>query len=114
MLTEAILTEIESGQGEPLTRAARRIPSTRKGRPVTLSCLLRWVNTGVLIADGSRVQLEAARLAGRWITTPGAIRRFVTAQTPQPDAAAPQTPRSPSLRQRASEQAGKQLEKIGI
>jgi hypothetical protein len=76
MLTEHLLEEIEAGQGETLTRAAQRIPSTRQGKPVTLSCLLRWVQTGVIGPNGQRIKLEAARLAGKWVTTPAAIRRF--------------------------------------
>ena len=42
MLSEGLLEEIEAGLGETLTRAARRVPRSRRNRPVTLSCLLRW------------------------------------------------------------------------
>jgi hypothetical protein len=115
MLTEQLLQEIESGQGETLTRAARRLPRSRLDRPVTLGCLFRWITTGVIGPDGQRIHLEAARLAGRWITTPGAIRRFIQSQTQQIDATKPVTnPRSPTDRQRASERAGRALNKIGI
>jgi hypothetical protein len=114
MLTNQLLKEIEAGLGEPLTRAARRVPRTRQDRPVTLSCLLRWITLGVIGPNGERIKLEAARLAGRWLTTPGAIRRFVAAQTPSLDS----TPMpSPTLRgkgQRAAEQAGQQLNRLGI
>jgi hypothetical protein len=113
MLSELILAEIEAGEGESLARAARRFPSARQGKAVTLSCLLRWVTSGVFGPDGRRVKLEAARLAGRWITTPGAIRRFVAAQTPRLCGEAP-TPRTPARRQRASDQAAKELDRIGI
>lgn len=81
MLTDELLAEIENGCGETLRQAARRFPSSRRGRPVTLSCLLRWTLQGVRVPGGV-VKLEAARCAGRWITTPGACRRFVAAQTP--------------------------------
>jgi len=47
MHTEQLLEEIEAGQGETLTRIARRFPRTRQDKPVTLSCLVRWVLTGV-------------------------------------------------------------------
>ncbi len=114
MLTEQLLKEIEAGQGETLTRAARRVPRTRRDRPVTLSCLFRWITTGVIGPDGERVKLEAARLAGKWVTTPGAIRRFVEAQTPHVAAEATRAPRSPARRQRASERAGKELDELGI
>jgi hypothetical protein len=114
MLTDKLLEEIEAGQGETLTRAARRVPRTRQDRPVTLGCLLRWINSGVLGPDGQRIRLEAARLAGRWVTTPGAIRRFVAAQTPRLDAVVTDAPRSPGKRQRAAERAGRELDSIGI
>ena len=114
MLSDQFLSEIEAGEGEPLTRAARRIPSTRQGKPVTLSCLLRWVLAGVRSPNGKRVRLEAARLANRWITTPGALRRFVQAQTPRFDAEDTPVVRSPAQRRRASERAAKELERAGI
>jgi hypothetical protein len=112
--TDLLLSEIADGQGEPLAVAARRLPPSRRGRPVTLSCLLRWVTSGVRLPDGTRLRLEAARCAGRWLTTPGAIRRFVDAQTPRLNGAAPETPRAPSARRRAAERAERELAKIGI
>jgi hypothetical protein len=118
MLTDRLLEEIESGQGETLTRAARRVPRTRQDRPVTLGCLFRWITSGVLGPDGERVYLEAARLAGRWVTTPGAIRRFVAAQTPASAsnrATSPVPPtRSTSRRRREAERASQELERAGI
>ena len=116
MLTDQLLEEIEAGQGETLTRAARRVPRTRQDKPVTLSCLFRWVTTGVVGPDGRRIKLEAARIAGKWVTTPGAIRRFVTAQTPNltdTTLSAP-PPRSANQRRRASERAAAELERAGI
>jgi len=114
MLTDQLLSEIEAGEGEPLARAARRVPSTRQGRPVTLSCLLRWVLHGVRGPGGRRVRLEAARLAGRWITTPAALRRFVVAQTPPLDAEPAPTPRTPARRLSDSERASRELERRGL
>jgi hypothetical protein len=113
VLTEQLLEEIEAGQAETLTRAARRVPRTRQDRPVTLGCLLRWITTGVIASNGLRVHLEAARLAGKWVTTSGAIRRFVLAQTPRDSQGTP-APRTPAARQRASARAAKELEKVGI
>jgi hypothetical protein len=113
MLTDQLLEEIEAGQGETLTRAARRIPRSRQDRPVSLSCLLRWVLVGVKGPGGTRIKLEAARLAGKWVTTPGAIRRFVEAQTPDQDSTVPAS-RTPCRRRRASERAGRRLEEMGV
>jgi hypothetical protein len=76
--------------------------------------------TGVVGPSGQRVYLEAARLGGRWVTTPAAIRRFVAAQTPaHGDASKPTTdttptPRTPSKRRKASERAAEELERVGI
>jgi hypothetical protein len=114
MLTEQLLEEIEAGQGETVTRAARRVPRTRQDKPVTLGCLLRWILQGVQGPNGQRVRLEAARLAGKWITTPGAIRRFIEAQTPPLDGNPAPAPRSPANRRRAAERAGRELDSIGI
>jgi hypothetical protein len=114
MLSEQLLQEIEAGHGETLTVAARRVPRTRQDKPVSLSCLLRWVMDGVIGPDGGRVKLEAARLAGKWVTTPGAIRRFVTAQTPQLAAEGAAAQRSPARRRRACERAANELDRLGI
>jgi hypothetical protein len=114
MLNDLLLSEIEAGQGETLTRAARRIPRTRLDKPVTLGCLLRWVTRGVIGPNGVRVHLEAARLAGKWITTPAAIRRFVAAQTPLLDGETTPSPRTPTQRLLADERAARELDRIGI
>jgi hypothetical protein len=114
MLSQQLLEEIEAGQGEILTRAARRMPRTRQERPVSPSCLFRWLTTGVIGPNGQRVKLEGARLGGRWVTTAGAIRRFIAAQTPSLDTKGTETPRTAATQQRASERAAQLLKKLGI
>jgi hypothetical protein len=111
VVSETLLQEIEAGQGEYLAKAAGRFPSVRQGKRTTLSCVLRWVLTGVRTADGTRVKLEAARLAGKWITTPGAVRRFIATQTPHDSGTAPR--RTPSQARRAAERAGEELRRAG-
>jgi hypothetical protein len=115
MLTDQLLEEIQAGEGQTLTSAARLVPRTRQDRPVTLGCLFRWITAGVIGPDGNRVRLEAARLAGRWITSAGAIRRFVLAQTPH-DATTESTPRQRTRRQRRrdGELVAKELESLGV
>jgi hypothetical protein len=105
MLTDQLLSEIEAGQGETLKQAALRVPPVRQGRPVTLSCLLRWVTLGVPGPDGGRVKLEAGRLAGKWITTAAALRRFVAAQTPSLSLDCQPTPAPRAQAQRRKEKA---------
>jgi hypothetical protein len=111
--TAPILAEIAAGLGLPLSQASRRFPSARQDRPVSPSCVWRWIFKGVRLPDGRIVRLEAARLAGRWLTSGPAIERFLAAQTPTVDApTAP--PRSPAQRRKASERAAAELEKLGI
>jgi hypothetical protein len=116
MGNEQLLEEIADGHGENLVTAAKRFPSYRRGRPVTLSCLVRWILTGVKCPGGTLVRLEAARCAGRWLTTPQAICRFIAKQTPTIDGAP--TPlergRTPGRRQQAANRAARKLEEIGI
>ena len=97
-----------------LAAAARLLPPGRRGRPVTLSCLLRWVIDGVRVPGRTdRVRLEAIRMSSRWITSVEALERFAARQTPD-FSNPPPMPRSPNARQRASERAARELEKHGI
>src|SRR5438034_6125001 len=107
-MTRLIFEEIAKGQGMLLSQAARRFPPNRKGRPVTLSCILRWVLEGVRGPIGERINLEAARCAGKWLTTPGAIERFIARQTPNMQERPP-SPSTPAARKRAAERAAKEL-----
>ncbi len=97
-----------------LAQAARRFPPYRRGRPVNPSTIWRWCRQGVKVPGGSIVRLECCRISGRWLTSEEAISRFVSAQTPPSDVEATSTPRSAAARQRASERAARELEKIGI
>jgi hypothetical protein len=98
-----------------LTQTARLLPPGRGDRPVTLSCVLRWVLRGARSPSGELVRLEAVRLGGRWVTSREALQRFTEQLTPNLDAGrATPTPRTPGHRQRASERAGRQLERLGI
>src|SRR5262249_3804223 len=97
-----------------LTAAARMLPPGRRGRPVTLSCVLRWILDGVKLPSGEVVRLEASRLGGRWITSVEALERFAERQTPRLDEDHAPGPGSPTKRQRASERAAKELERVGI
>jgi hypothetical protein len=113
-LTPCIASEVATGGGLPLREAARRFPSSRRGRALTLSCVLRWISRGVPGPYGNRVRLEAVRLAGKWLTSEPAIARFLAAQTPSAEPCAQPTPRTPGRRQQASERAARELEALGI
>ncbi len=103
-------------QNEPpisLAAAARALPPGRNGRPVSLSCIFRWIVDGVLAPDGKRrVRLEASRVGGRWLTSIAALERFADRQTPTFEDSAPI--RSANKTRTASERAGAALEKLGI
>jgi hypothetical protein len=96
-----------------LIQAARMLPPGRRGRPVTLSCLFRWVLNGVKTPSG-RVHLEAVRMGGRWITSVEAMERFAARQTPNLETGKADTPFIATNRRRAVQRAGEQLDKIGI
>jgi len=97
-----------------LGAAARMFPPGRRGRPLTISCIFRWISDGVRTPGGERIRLEAARAGGRWITTAQAVQRFIERQTPDLEGDRPPSPRSPRRRQQASETAALALEKAGI
>jgi hypothetical protein len=103
------------------SQAARRFPPFREGRGVSPSTIWRWHRTGVRLADGRRVRLDAIRCGGRWLTSVEAVQRFIEAQTPddpEPPAgvAVPlsPTPRPPTRRERAADRAGRELSRLGI
>jgi hypothetical protein len=114
MASSFLLEELAQGHGKSLSQAAKLFPPFRQNRPVTLSCVFRWVTKGVRGPDGQRIRLEGARLAGRWVTTPQAIVRFLQAQTPNLDNVPERFPTPPSVRRRASERAEAELKKLGV
>ncbi len=111
-MSSAICASILDETTLSLPEAARRLPSYRRGRPVSVSCIMRWILHGVRTPIGA-VKLEAVRLGGRWITSTEALGRFAAAQTPLATSGV-QLPRSPSTRRRQSERAAEQLERLGI
>lgn len=107
-LATAILSETTLS----LPAAAKRLPPYRGDRPVSVSCLMRWILDGIRTAHGN-VRLEAVRLGGHWLTSAQALERFAAAQTPNL-ADRPQLPRTPASRRRASERAAERLNKRRI
>jgi hypothetical protein len=78
------------------------------------STVYRWILKGLPGPDGVRVRLEGLRLGGRWVSSWAALQRFSERTTPCLDGEPAQTPRSASKRQRSSEKAQRELEKLGI
>jgi hypothetical protein len=98
-----------------LSQAARLLPPGRRGRPVSLSCVLRWVLDGATGPSGERVRLEALRVGARWVTSREALQRFAERLTPQiGDEAPAPAPRSQTRRRRESERAAADLKSLGF
>ena len=96
-----------------LREAANILPRGRSGRPVHLSCILRWILVGAKGPDGQRVRLEGLRIGGRWITSREALQRFGEALTHHL-ADQIQPPHPTSRRLKASQKAAEELNRIGI
>jgi hypothetical protein len=109
-----VLTEIQAGGGLSLSAAGRLFPGHRGGESVDPSTVFRWVTKGTRTAGGSVVKLEAVRVGGRWLTSRGAVARFVAALT-EAAAPAPAPPVSPSrpAQRRATERAVAKLKAMG-
>jgi Protein of unknown function (DUF1580) len=113
--TPPVIREILAGDHLTLTQAARKLPPHR-GNAVAPSTLWRWHFKGLGTPDGRRVHLELARVGGKWLTSLAALTRFITASTPTTATEAVHTPRSRTdqQRERATERASRELEKLGI
>jgi hypothetical protein len=110
-----VLAEIQSGGGLSLSAAGRLFPGHRGGEAVDPSTVFRWVVKGTRTAGGSVVKLEAVRVGGRWLTSRGAVARFVAALT---QAAAPtekttSPSRSNAANRRANDRAIARLKSLG-
>ncbi len=113
--TNQVMDEIAEGRGRTCTAAARCFPA-HKGDAESLdpSTIWRWMARGVKLADGRTLHLEAARVAGRILTSDGAIRRFIEAQAVESQATPATPPPTPKQRQRSAEKAGAKLAQMGI
>jgi uncharacterized protein DUF1580 len=108
------MIDISTEKPLPLEEATSLIPPARRGKRTHFSTLVRWIKNGVLNPYGERVHLEAIRLGGRWMTSREALQRFAERLTPATDRPLRETPRTPTTRQRRSEEAGRKLERLGI
>jgi hypothetical protein len=97
-----------------ISQAAKRFPPYRAGRPVHAATVTRWILSGIRGPGGQRIRLEAVRRPAGWLTSVEAIERFLLALTPELDGSSASTPRSPGKRERASERAGRELDRLGI
>jgi hypothetical protein len=97
-----------------ISQAAKRFPPYRAGRPVHGATVTRWILSGIRGPGGQRIRLEAVRRPAGWLTSVEAIERFLLALTLTLGSTPAPAPRSPGKRDRASEQAARELDRIGI
>lgn len=108
-----ILSEVKSGQGIGLSEACKLFPPFRPGQRTHPATLTRWIQFGVRGLNGNKIKLDAVRCGSRWITTAGAIERFLIAQQQQPINNDQPTDRTPRQRNAAAEAAIRELEAMG-
>jgi Protein of unknown function (DUF1580) len=98
-----------------LNDASRIVPAARRGKKTHLSTLLRWILKGCRGPNGTMVRLEAIRVGNRWMTSRQALQRFAESLTPS-IASEEKSPaiRTSAARQRASERAAAELERLGV
>lgn len=102
--------------GEPLislSQAANKFPGHRGAVRLHPATLTRWILRGVKTADRRTVRLEAVRGGHRWLTSEGALARFVAALTFHTEALAPPTVCPPRDRQQSAERAADALIRRG-
>lgn len=92
-----------------LAEAARRLPHRRRGRKTSVSTLYRWTVSGC-----RGVILEHIQIGGTRCTSTHALQRFFDRLTrPDVNGEIPSRSRSLVQRQRQSEAAAKELERLG-
>jgi hypothetical protein len=109
----SVLSEIQNGGGLSLSAAGRLFPGHRQNGSIHSSTVFRWVTAGAKTAAGQVVRLEAVRVGRRWLTSRGAISRFVAALTPNTDTPPARSPASSTAAQRRAQAAGRELERRG-
>lgn len=93
---------------------ARHLGTFRGGRPTHPSSVSRAMLQGTRLPDGRVVRLEHVKINGRMMSSRAALVRYLAAQQvddeqPEQDPA----PRTPTARRKASEEAVRELEKLG-
>src|SRR3954467_7068933 len=90
-------------------QAASELPRRRRGRKTHVSTLYRWATVGC-----RGVRLETIQVGATRCTSREALQRFFERLSQGGGAAgSPQPRRSTIKRQRQSEEAGRELEKLG-
>jgi hypothetical protein len=64
------LVQLEQLRKSPLLAIAGKVP--------TVPSLIRWIKKGANTGTGRVVHLEGVRLTGRWMSSEGALKRFLS------------------------------------
>ena len=110
-----VLMEIQAGDGQSPAAAGRSIPGYRSNPTTNSATVFRWITKGTRVANGRLIKLEAVRVGARWLTSRGAVARFVSALTAaaNPDATPTSPVRTPAARRKASSNATAELKRRG-
>lgn len=84
----------------------------KRGCPVSPLSVTRWARYG-LKRDGQQIRLESLKIGGRRVTSMEACQRFCDRLTGETDVVTPVTP-TDRERLRRAEEAGRELEKLGM
>jgi len=108
-MVERLLAE---GNKLGMTEAGKLIAERTGGTPIHSTTMTRWCLKGARLPGGQRIRLEHFRCGPRLFTTREAIVRFLTHQT-EPTGE-PINPRTPTERNRAADNAERELSQIGV
>ena len=116
--TSLVLNEIIAGDALGMGAAARLLPAHRGEGRACPSTIWRWAVRGYRTPDGRVVRLEAARFAGRWLTSRAALARFGAAITsaalpPDSSTSSASAPRTQTQRNKATQAAIAKLKAAG-
>jgi hypothetical protein len=96
---------------------AKKLPRQRSRRPVHVRTVARWILTGTMLSNGTRLRLKAVRTPGGWLSTELWLGEFLNllaedriGEDPSPYTA----PRSTAGRRRELERVNRELDKSGL
>jgi hypothetical protein len=95
-----------------ISQIVARLPGSRGARRVHPATVTRWILVGCPARDGRRVKLTATRVGSRWLVRESDLQAFFGTLAADPTTPAPAT-RTPAARCKASENAARQLERMG-
>ncbi len=98
-----------------ISQIVARLPGSRGARRIHPATITRWILDGCPSRDGHRVKLVATRAGSRWLVRESDLQAFFDALAADPTAnlSSSQSTRTPTARDKASERAARELERMG-